>query len=768
LNLRGKIVFITIGLMLMMLSPISVQASHLLFEHREQTTLSRGVIYERNRQVTTAGLLDVHILTVPLNDPNITVAPIESHRELGLRETTLNLVSGAGAIAGINADFFGMIPGSNHSLAFGPVIADGQLHSISASYNRGYNEFATFFIDQNGFPFMRYITPNVVLLVNGRHQFNYPYSIASVNKVHNLYRPVIITREGMMFTTSLIQRFPHLNLVKTIVEDGIVTGVSNPGQAVYVPENGFVLVTTAEAAFRYRTDLWRGNQAEFHVYSSNLEMGFSQINTAIGGGGLILFNGQIVHDTGVAPPGRHPRSAIGITHDRRNLILMTVDGRTHSVGATHEEMANLLIRYGVADAMHFDGGGSATMVAQQPARGPLRVVNTLSEGSQRAVMNAFGIFDSSTPGAPTQLVLRPYERSVLRGGTLTLDVYGLDAYYHRIGINPAGVEFSAYFTDIYGNRQPASGSWNGNTYLPDRPGHLLIEARYGNLSVSKIYLVEDVMALHFSMSPILAFEGMVAPLALSGTTASGVAVSFGQDMGQVHFTVTPPELGFVSDNIFFPQQMGGGFITATLGNVQAHLPVSVGGHFESPFPIPQNTPFSDPLRVPITPIASGEAFDFSLLLPGYGSFNYYAWQAGRGVVLQMTAAQGGLIASDVWQWNRFINDIERGQAEFIIIKMDVNPLVRFGGRSQEFDLFHQALQNQQERGRTVFVVSNRNHTPGLTMRDGIRYIDLGMSGRAATIDFRNIGQQIWYDFTYIEEEIDEAFYGDEFFNVYTY
>ena len=43
---------------------------------------------------------------------------------------------------------------------------------------------------------------------------------------------------------------------------------------------------------------------------------------------------------------------------------MVVDGRGDSIGATHEEMVWLMKEYGAYNAMHFDGGGSSTMVAK--------------------------------------------------------------------------------------------------------------------------------------------------------------------------------------------------------------------------------------------------------------------------------------------------------------------------------------------------------------------------------------------------------------------
>jgi exopolysaccharide biosynthesis protein len=60
---------------------------------------------------------------------------------------------------------------------------------------------------------------------------------------------------------------------------------------------------------------------------------------------------------------RHPRTAIGVSKDRRTAWLFIVDGRsTTSVGMTTSEVADALTALGAWDALNFDGGGSTTLV----------------------------------------------------------------------------------------------------------------------------------------------------------------------------------------------------------------------------------------------------------------------------------------------------------------------------------------------------------------------------------------------------------------------
>ena len=59
---------------------------------------------------------------------------------------------------------------------------------------------------------------------------------------------------------------------------------------------------------------------------------------------------------------RGPKIAVGITREGKLMVLM-VNGRIReSVGATHFDMADILLKFGMEKAMGFDPGGSSTLV----------------------------------------------------------------------------------------------------------------------------------------------------------------------------------------------------------------------------------------------------------------------------------------------------------------------------------------------------------------------------------------------------------------------
>jgi hypothetical protein len=91
---------------------------------------------------------------------------------------------------------------------------------------------------------------------------------------------------------------------------------------------------------------------------------------------------------------RHPRTAFGLSADRRTAWMVVVDGRQPaSIGATLPEMAEILGHLGASDALNFDGGGSTALVIAAD-EGP-RVVNVPIHsgvpGRERPSANHLGV-----------------------------------------------------------------------------------------------------------------------------------------------------------------------------------------------------------------------------------------------------------------------------------------------------------------------------------------------------------------------------------------
>jgi len=82
----------------------------------------------------------------------------------------------------------------------------------------------------------------------------------------------------------------------------------------------------------------------------------------------------------------HPRTAVGLSGDRRQLLLLVADGRREDVpGPTLPELAALMVEMGACTALNLDGGGSSALWIAG------RIVNRPSDLIERPVANHLAI-----------------------------------------------------------------------------------------------------------------------------------------------------------------------------------------------------------------------------------------------------------------------------------------------------------------------------------------------------------------------------------------
>jgi hypothetical protein len=117
---------------------------------------------------------------------------------------------------------------------------------------------------------------------------------------------------------------------------------------------------------------------------------------------VLAGNVMLVKDGVIVPhrsKTRNPRTAVGLDARNTKLVILVVDGRRPgvSVGMTYPEMAAEMLRLGCRQAFNLDGGGSSVMAVRSPDTGQMRILNTPSDGHERAVANALGISVDNVP-----------------------------------------------------------------------------------------------------------------------------------------------------------------------------------------------------------------------------------------------------------------------------------------------------------------------------------------------------------------------------------
>ncbi|HXG40716.1 MAG TPA: phosphodiester glycosidase family protein [Candidatus Limnocylindrales bacterium] len=140
---------------------------------------------------------------------------------------------------------------------------------------------------------------------------------------------------------------------------------------------------------------------------------------------------------------QHPRTAVGVTASG-DVVLVTVDGRQsdYSTGMTLPDLAQLMLSRGAVDAINLDGGGSTTMAVRLPGDSDVTVVNSPSDGRERAVANALLVVGTAPTGPLALADVRPAEATLFTGGTATFAVRGMDTNFNPVAIDPASVAWT--------------------------------------------------------------------------------------------------------------------------------------------------------------------------------------------------------------------------------------------------------------------------------------------------------------------------------------
>ncbi len=142
--------------------------------------------------------------------------------------------------------------------------------------------------------------------------------------------------------------------------------------------------TTGSGTFAFGAN----NRAELSVPSTVVPFDPSWMVGVVSGHPQIVRNGAVLADSGTLCTVRHPRTAIGLSQDKKTLYLVVVDGRsTTSAGMKCSELGALLQGLGAYNALNLDGGGSSAMYLAGTG-----VVNRPSDGTQRVVANHLAVF----------------------------------------------------------------------------------------------------------------------------------------------------------------------------------------------------------------------------------------------------------------------------------------------------------------------------------------------------------------------------------------
>lgn len=563
---------LALSLTLSAIHPIPIFADeNLLYTEKETQTITDGVVFEQSSRLYKSGWKDIYVLTIDLTNPNVDVEILHSQTEHGLKKNVETLVEENQAIAGINADFFGS---GNPGSSMGQIIKDGTVLEAQNYYNGSSNKYAGIFFDKYGNAFVDYIKSNIRL-----YNDKVTLELQAKNKITDFKKPVYFDRSVITNTSDLDKR--NKNLFKIVVQDKKIIKKAGAGEVVEIPENGYIIVMDKDTASEKLALFNVGDSLTFtesykFVFRENKNI--SEVLTGISAGGEILRNGNPI-STGLAisPNSRNPRSAVGVNKEKNKLILVAVDGRGQSVGATHSEMAQILLEYGAYDAIHLDGGGSTTLALREEGEKDVEIVNTVSDQSPRLVPNAIGIKSTNETGDVKSLLVsvdKNDDEAILQGLTYTLKVTGVDENKNPVDIDENQVTFT------FNNE--TDGIINGKHFLCNNTGDLTITATYPNGATGQVSFksIEGFSSIIPKATNTSLFVGESTPLFVDATNKDGFSKSI--DGSSINWTVDNSNLGYIQNNTFYATGEGLATLTATYNNLTASITIAIGS---TPTPI---------------------------------------------------------------------------------------------------------------------------------------------------------------------------------------
>ncbi|GCB95068.1 hypothetical protein SALB_07871 [Streptomyces noursei] len=172
----------------------------------------------------------------------------------------------------------------------------------------------------------------------------------------------------------------------TVRHGRVVKTARRPGAGTIAP--GSVVLVGREGGARRLRALHLGERVRISHRLVGLRSG--RLRCAVGGF-PVLRDGRPT--AGLDTTAVTMRTSAGIAHHGRTLLLMALDGEKgqHQTGLTVRELAGLMARLGARDATDLDGGGSSTFVTED-RYGEVRVRNHPTDGKERPVANALGVF----------------------------------------------------------------------------------------------------------------------------------------------------------------------------------------------------------------------------------------------------------------------------------------------------------------------------------------------------------------------------------------
>ena len=434
-------------------------------EKTTNMTLICGVEYKNIKGLYPSGWQDIHVVTADLNEEHLSLEILKNKNGESYMEKTTEAAQNNDTVVAVNGDFFAAKRGqTGRGSAIGVEIRDGKLYS-SASVAESMNTLYKVF-NETGFNIDAFTFDITFKAANGLSD-----KIKLINKYDDLTGIVMYTSDWAESSVGSVGGIIEVSVDK----DGTVLEKVTESDPIKIPEGGYVL----SAHMSYNTFLLDnvnvGDKVSVDIQSTP---DYQKIETAVGGGGVLVRNGVAMTSFSHNIGGKNPRTAIGLDKTGKKITLVVLDGRrTEARGMTQTELAELMVELGCYSAINFDGGGSSIMVIDEFS--DKKTVNTPSDGAIRTVTNSIGIVSSLPDDAPLKEIVIDAPEYTFSAAKTNIEVYGIDEYERKVKLNGK----ITYETD--------NGVIDDGVLIPDKSGEATIKVASENKTATKKITVLD-------------------------------------------------------------------------------------------------------------------------------------------------------------------------------------------------------------------------------------------------------------------------------------
>lgn len=480
--MKKKMTAICLSIAIMLQGVVSFATYTPIYERRSEVqVLASGVTHQNIQRYTDGGWINMNV--VRMKQTPAATLDIVTNETIATRSTLSQLIAknneAKDIVAGINTDFFDI----DRNTTMGHLMKNGKLLTTGIGFD-GTEEFASFNVSSAGIPYVAYMNSFKNVFTNGKSSHPIDY----YNKPY-LYGNVTILYDNTWTSKSYGNLSQTAAVVHEIlVVDGVVKDIRQNQAPFDIPENGYVIASTGTRIAEIAPLFKVGDTVEC---VEDLFFRYNQL--IVGGGSQIVAGGKALTTFTLNMSGRAPRTAIGVSRDRSEVILVTIDGRTSSYrGVTQQELAHIMVELGAFEAINMDGGGSTQMMTLNQ-NGLMATRNFPSDNTERRMYSGLVIRKNTLDNPVLERLEIPLtQKRFYIGSPIEVQVKGYDT-------NQNGVDIEK--DDILWTHEGIEGVWKDSVFTPTATGKGKLIATYGDFKASyDIHVLGGAVKLNVSPS----------------------------------------------------------------------------------------------------------------------------------------------------------------------------------------------------------------------------------------------------------------------------